>query len=217
MTGSGSMAAAEQEELSQQTDEELVMISREGDGRATDLLMERYKEMVRSRAHSMFLLGGDEQDLIQEGMIGLFQAVRDYDSGRDASFRTFARLCVERKLYSAVRDSSRKKHAPLNSAVSIEQAAYYSGPVTAAANDSASEEADPARILLHRENYRRLQSEIHRVLSPLESQVLDLYMTGLGCPEIARVLGRQPKATDNALQRARAKVRALLEETGGQM
>jgi RNA polymerase sporulation-specific sigma factor len=216
MTDPDGMIKSEQELLALQPDEELVMISREGDGRATDLLMERYKEMVRSRAHSMFLIGGDEQDLIQEGMIGLFQAVRDYDSGRDASFRTFAGLCVERKLYSAVRDSSRKKHAPLNSAVPFEQAGYYTGAEQTSAGHPASEEADPAQILLHRESYRRLQSEIRRRLSPLESQVLDLHMTGLAYTEIARVLGRQPKATDNALQRARAKVRALLEETEDQ-
>ncbi len=185
------------------TDEELAAESREDDGRATDELMERYKETVRSRARSMYLLGGDEQDLIQEGMIGLFQAVRDYDSGRDASFRTFARLCVERKLYAAVRASSRKRHMPLNNAVPMADTQETSG---------VSAVEDPAEILLHRENYQELLERIRTRLSPLERQVLDLHLTGLTYIQIAHVLGRQPKATDNALQRVRAKVRQLLEE-----
>lgn len=185
------------------TDEELAAESRDGDGRATDQLMERYKETVRRRARSMYMLGGDEQDLIQEGMIGLFQAVRDYDSGRDASFRTFAALCVERKLYAAVRASSRSKHSPLNNAVPMEATEEVSG---------GSTEGDPAEILLHRENYRELMERIHTRLSPLERQVLDLHITGLTYVQIARVLGRQPKVTDNALQRVRTKVRQLLEE-----
>ena len=199
-------------ELNHYADEDLVMLNRDGDRRAADLLMERYKEMVRVRAHSMFLLGGDEQDLIQEGMIGLFQAVRDYDSGRDASFRTFAGLCVERKLYAAVRASSRSKHMPLNNALSMEEAGISAQAEAAVSGTAASVETDPAEILLHRENYFRLKEKIRKRLSPLENQVLDLHLTGLGYVEIAHVLGRQPKATDNALQRARNKVRVLLEE-----
>ena len=104
------------------TDEELIVMLRDGDTAVTDFIMEKYKNLVRSKAKSMFIIGGDEDDLIQEGMIGLFKAIRDYDSGRDASFFTFAELCISRQMYNAVQASGRKKHGPLNSYVSL-----YSG------------------------------------------------------------------------------------------
>ena len=103
------------------SDEELIAVIRDGDKEAMDILMDKYKDMVLGKARSMFILGGDADDLIQEGMLGLFKAVRDYDCGRDASFRTFAQLCVNRQLYTAIKASNRKKHLPLNSAISLSQ------------------------------------------------------------------------------------------------
>ena len=196
------------EELS---DEELICLSRDGEQEATETLLDRYKGMVLGKARSMYILGGDSDDLIQEGMLGLFKAVRDYDSGRDASFRTFAQLCVTRQLYTAVTASSRKKHLPLNTAISL------SRPVREENGEEREEdlldclEADassnPEEYLISREEIERLEEKIEKELSPLERQVLELHLTGLGYVEIAHVLNRDEKSTDNALQRIRTKLK----------
>ena len=172
--------------------------------------------MVLGKAKSMYILGGDSEDLIQEGMLGLFKAVRDFDSGRDASFRTFAQLCVTRQLYTAVKASARKKHLPLNSAVSL------SSPLREENGDERDEElldfleadpsSNPEEYLIGQEETERLEEMIEKELSPLEKQVLDLYLTGMGYVEIAHVLNRDEKSTDNALQRIRAKTRACLRK-----
>lgn len=205
------------EQYSALTDEELIARSREGDQAAVDALMTKYKGMVLGKAKSMFILGGDSDDLIQEGMLGLFKAVRDYDSGRDASFRTFAQLCVTRQLYTAVTASGRKKHLPLNSAISLSQTAQ---------NDSdddeqtdglinilpADESFNPEEYLIGRESLERLEEWIEQELSTFERQVLELRLTGLGYVEIAHVLNRDEKSTDNALQRIRNKLRKWKEQ-----
>lgn len=208
------------------TDDELIELSREQDDRATEALMSRYKGLVRSRARSMFILGGDSEDLIQEGMLGLFKALRDYDCGRDASFATFASLCVSRQLYTAVQASGRKKHMPLNTAVSL-SAPAMSGTDPGDGDGPALEEAvsgelgtlsaggygeNPEKVLIDRENLARLQERIETELSPLEKQVLDLHLTGMNYIEIAHILNRDEKSTDNAMQRIRAKVRSWKKE-----
>ena len=195
------------------TDEELIFLSREGDSQAVDCLLERYKELVRGKARSMYILGGESEDLIQEGMIGLFTAIRDFDPGRDASFRTFAQLCVTRKLYSAVQSSGRQKNIPLNTAVSI----YSKVRGGEGSNDPNAPEladqisdlgsTDPEKLIIDREDLKNLLNRIDSELSSFEKQVLDLYLTGLGYVEIAHVLGREEKSTDNALQRIRSKLR----------
>ena len=187
-----------------------------GDQEAMERLLEKYKGMVLGKAKSMYILGGDSEDLIQEGMLGLFKAVRDFDSGRDASFRTFAQLCVTRQLYTAVKASARKKHLPLNSAVSL------SSPLREENGDERDEElldfleadpsSNPEEYLIGQEETERLEEMIEKELSPLEKQVLDLYLTGMGYVEIAHVLNRDEKSTDNALQRIRAKTRACLRK-----
>ena len=203
------------------SDDDLIELSREEDDRATEALMSRYKGMVRSRARSMFILGGDSEDLIQEGMLGLFKALRDYDCGRDASFATFAALCVSRQLYTAVQASGRKKHMPLNTAVSLNAPssgfAEQDGKESQELEESISRELgtlfaggygeNPEKVLIDRENLARLQEWIENELSPLEKQVLDLHLTGLNYVEIAHILNRDEKSTDNALQRIRTKVR----------
>ena len=193
------------------TDEEMIILFRDGDREAMEKLLEKYKGMVLSKARSMYILGGDSEDLLQEGMLGLFKAVRDYDSGRDASFRSFAQLCVSRQLYTAVKASARKKHLPLNSAISL------SRPVREENGEEREEElldcleADPStnpeEYLIGQEQTERLEAMIENELSPLEKQVLELYLTGMGYVEIAHVLNRDEKSTDNALQRIRAKLR----------
>lgn len=204
------------EKYSGLTDEEMISLFRDGDQEAMERLLEKYKGMVLGKAKSMYILGGDSEDLIQEGMLGLFKAVRDFDSGRDASFRTFAQLCVTRQLYTAVKASARKKHLPLNSAVSL------SSPLREENGDERDEElldfleadpsSNPEEYLIGQEETERLEEMIEKELSPLEKQVLDLYLTGMSYVEIAHVLNRDEKSTDNALQRIRAKTRACLRK-----
>ena len=194
-------------------DEELILRIRDGEEKITDYIMEKYKNLVRSKAGSMYILGADREDLIQEGMIGLFKAIRDYDIGRDASFATFADLCVARQMYTAVQAAGRKKHAPLNSYVSL-----YAGN----GSDKTEEEKklldslvsrveqNPEELLIDRENVERIEKAIESELSSFERQVLDLYLTGMKYTEIARVLGKDDKSTDNALQRCRSKIRKAL-------
>ena len=191
------------------TDEELIALFRDGDQDAMEKLLNKYKEMVLRKAKSMYILGGDSDDLIQEGMLGLFKAVRDYDSGRDASFRTFAQLCVTRQLYTAVKASSRKKHLPLNTAISLSRPVREDGEEDEEFLDclEADASSNPEVYLIGQEEMERLEEKIEKELSPFEKQVLELHLTGMGYVEIAHVLNRDEKSTDNALQRIRTKLR----------
>ena len=163
----------------------------------------------------MYLLGGDSNDLIQEGMIGLFKAIRDYDSGRDASFSTFADLCVSRQMYTAVQASSRKKHMPLNTYISLYGG---NGGQDSEGNEEtslmnaipAALELSPEELFIDRENVEVLEQAIEKELSTFEKQVLDLYITGMSYNQIARVLGKDGKSTDNALQRIKSKLRKAI-------
>ena len=194
-------------------DEELILRIRDGEEKITDYIMEKYKNLVRSKAGSMYILGADREDLIQEGMIGLFKAIRDYDIGRDASFATFADLCVARQMYTAVQAAGRKKHAPLNSYVSL-----YAGNGSDKTEEEkelldslvSRDEQNPEELLIDRENVERIEKAIESELSSFERQVLDLDLTGMKYTEIARVLGKDDKSTDNALQRCRSKIRKAL-------
>ena len=193
---------------SSMTDEQLISELRSGNAEIMDYLMDKYKPVVRKKARAMYLFGGETEDLIQEGMIGLIKAVRDYDPGRDASFYTFADLCVSRQMYTAVQASSRKKHMPLNRSVSLNAEGMDKdgeGEIRLAVPDAR--ERSPEDMVIDRENLEQLESVIEKELSPLEKQVLDLYLTGMGYAQIARVLGRDGKSTDNALQRIRGKLR----------
>ncbi|CDD45867.1 putative uncharacterized protein [Firmicutes bacterium CAG:534] len=198
------------------SDEELILRLRDGEEAITDYIMDKYKNMVRSKAKSMYILGADREDLIQEGMIGLFKAVRDYDTGRDASFFTFADLCVSRQMYTAIQAAGRQKHMPLNTYVSL----YADG---ADGEDGLREaergllesaasrlEQNPEELLIDRENVKRLEEVMEKELSSFEKQVLDLYLTGMKYSQIARVLGKDDKSTDNALQRIKAKLKRAI-------
>ena len=191
------------------TDEELIVLFRDGDQEAMEKLLNKYKEMVLRKAKSMYILGGDSDDLIQEGMLGLFKAVRDYDCGRDASFRTFAQLCVTRQLYTAVKASSRKKHLPLNTAISLSRPVREDGEEDEEFLDclEADASSNPEVYLIGQEEIERLEEKIEKELSPLEKQVLELHLTGMGYVEIAHVLNRDEKSADNALQRIRTKLK----------
>ena len=195
------------------TDEQLIADLRSGETDIMDYLMVKYKYMVRRKAREMFLIGGENDDLIQEGMIGLFKALRDYDSGRDASFLTFADLCVSRQMYTAVQASRRQKHMPLNTYISLHGSVVRNrdGEEEELVNmisDAAGQ--SPEDMVIDRENVIQLEQTIERELSNFEKQVLDLYLTGMGYQQIAKVLGRDDKSTDNALQRIKTKLRKVI-------
>ncbi len=200
------------EDYTRYSDEELLIRLRDGEQGITDHIMNKYKNLVRSKAKSMYILGADSEDLIQEGMIGLFKAVRDYDSGRDASFFTFADLCVSRQMYTAVQASRRQKHIPLNNYISLYGSASEErdGEEEALVNVLASG-SNPEQLIIDKENVDRLEMLIERELSSFEKQVLDLYLTGMGYQQIAKVLGRDDKSTDNALQRIKTKLRRAMK------
>ena len=184
----------------QYSDEELIFRLRQGETDISDYLMEKYKEFVRKKARTMFLIGGETDDLIQEGMIGLFKAIQNYQPDRDTTFRTFANLCIDRQLCSAVQYSNRQKHLPLNSYVSLSdenESEHLEG--------SWSE--DPETIMIDQESVRNLELEIAKALSPMENKVLNYYLRGYGYVKIAEIMGKSPKSIDNALQRIRGKVR----------
>lgn len=196
------------------TDEELILRLRDGEENITDYIMDKYKNLVKNKAKSMYILGADSDDLIQEGMIGLFKAIRDYDSGRDASFFTFADLCISRQMYTAVQASRRQKHAPLNSYISL-----YSH--VASGNEQGEEaelvsilaaeaELSPEEMVIDRENVENVERARERELSTFEKQVLDLHLTGMGYIQIAKVLGKDEKSADNALQRIKGKLRKAI-------
>lgn len=185
------------------TDEELILSLRDGDGRVIDYIIEKYKELVRRKAGSMFILGADKEDLIQEGMIGLYKAVRDFDPGRDASFATFADLCVSRQIYKAVEAGNRKKHAPLNTYVSTDTPDLLEMIITESGQS-------PEEMVIDKEQTTALEEKIYDSLSDFERKVLNLRLTGLEYTAIAKILGRDEKSTDNALSRIKTKVRKII-------
>jgi len=194
------------------SDEELIARYMDGDSAVVDYLMDKYKYLVRMQAGNMFLLGADHEDLLQEGMIGLFKAVRDYDPGRDASFLTFAKLCISRQIFTAVEASNRHKHAPLNSytSLSAEDSEQYKEARERLIKMTAIE--SPEEMMIDRENMEQLEEMLREELSPLEKQVLDLYFIGMSTREIAAILERTEKATDNALQRLKGKLKKVFQK-----
>jgi RNA polymerase sporulation-specific sigma factor len=197
------------------TDEELIDRLRDGESGITDYIMEKYKNLVRKKAKSMYILGADNDDLIQEGMIGLFKAIRDYDSGRDASFYTFADLCISRQIYKAVQASNREKHTPLNTYISLytnmADSANDGNPVELVNVLESDIENNPEQLMIDQENVAHIEAIIDKELSSFEKQVLDLYLTGMSYSQIAKVLSRDEKSTDNALQRLKAKLRRVVK------
>ena len=189
-----------------QSDEELIRLLHAGDTRVIDFLMEKYKNLVRRHAKVMYIAGADSDDLIQEGMIGLFKAIRDYDESHEASFQTFARLCISRQIVTAIENAKRKKHAPLNSYVSI-YSTDEDGEETMMESLTSLTESSPEEKIMDRESVNMLMEKILALLSPLECQVFRLYLVGMDYAEIANVLQRDEKSTDNALQRIKRKIK----------
>lgn len=197
------------------TDEELVIGIRNGDISAEEKLYTRYKPIVRGRARTYFLVGADREDIIQEGMIGLYKAVCDYEFDKQTSFHVFAELCITRQIITAIKRATRKKHAPLNNYVSINR------PLSD--EDSENERTlvdvlessrlnDPEEALIGRENYEAIAHDIRHTLTKLEKQVLSLYLEGLSYQQIADILGKSAKCVDNAIQRVKKKLEERLTD-----
>lgn len=192
------------------TDEQLIVMLRGGDDKIMDFLMEKYKYLVRRKSHALFLLGGDTDDLIQEGMIRLFKAVRDYDESQ-SSFYHFAELCISRQIYTAIEAATRKKHGPLNSYVSLSHGPE--DPEELPINENLTvRNRDPEQIFIDRENVDLFLKKINEHLSRMERQVLDLYLEGMNYRQIAREMDKPEKSIDNALQRIRGKVEKLIHK-----
>ncbi len=196
------------------TDEQLIVKLREGDAEAERLLYERYKQTVRSRAHTYFLIGADHEDLVQEGMIGLYRAVCDYDPGKASSFRSFAELCITRRILSAIKRATRKKHSPLNTYISLNQPIFTENEDGSLFDTMQNlRVVDPEEELIGREDYERILRYLGENLSKLEQTVLNLYLNGYSYQQIAVKLNRPPKSIDNALQRIKHKLEALRTQT----
>ncbi len=188
------------------SDEALIARIRQGDRTAEGLLYDRYKQLVRSRAHSYFLIGADHEDLVQEGMIGLYKAVCEYDESKAASFKSFAELCITRQILSAIKQATRKKHGPLNNYVSLNRSETSDGDLTLLDTVRSLSVADPEDVVIGRENFDQLMQHLNNVLSPMEQRVLNLYLCGYSYPQIAAKLEKPAKSVDNAMQRVKRKL-----------
>lgn len=193
-------------------DEELVTIIHEGNTEALDFLITKYRSFVRLKGRSYFLIGGDREDIIQEGMIGLYKAIRDFKPDRLSSFKGFAELCITRQIITAIKTATRQKHIPLNSSVSLDRPLFTEDAEKTLLDTLAGPLLDdPADFMIHQENFKYLEEEMKRVLSPLEKEVLGLYLEGQSYVEISSELGRQVKSVDNALQRIKRKLELYLQ------
>lgn len=195
------------------TDEQLLCDYKNGNQEIMDYLMVKYKFMVRKKARAMYLLGGENEDLIQEGMIGLIKAVRDFDETQKTSFSSFAELCVSRQMYSAIEASNRKKHLPLNSYISLYEDSEQEGEgrnLPLIDTIESSKENDPEVLYFGKEYTEAFAEQLKELLSPLENHVLYLHLMGTDYRTIAELLGKSPKSVDNALQRIKTKAQKIL-------
>ncbi|MEA5003803.1 MAG: RNA polymerase sporulation sigma factor SigH [Christensenella sp.] len=201
------------EEYSLLSDEEAVLRA-DDDPAALEYILHKYKNFVRSKARSYFLIGADKEDIVQEGMIGLYKAVRDYDVEKKASFRAFAELCITRQIITAIKTATRQKHKPLNSYVSLNKPVYdEESERTLVDLIAATKITNPEDIVIDKEDYANIEEEITKMLSELEQQVLGYYLQGLSYQQIAKIMDRHEKSIDNALQRAKGKIDRFLEQT----
>ena len=189
-----------------QTDEDVAVQAQNGDGQALAYLLNKYKNFVRSKARSYFLIGADHEDIVQEGMIGLYKAIRDFQPSRLSTFRYFAELCVKRQIITAIKAATRQKHVPLNSYVSLNKPLYDEESDRTLLDVIEGRVTNPEELYISQEDLARIQTQISEVLSDLERQVLEAFMDGKSYQEIAELLGRHVKSLDNALQRVKRKL-----------
>ncbi len=190
------------------TDEELVELSVTGDKSATEYIFDKYKNFVKAVVRMYFLVGADRDDVVQEGMIGLFKAIRDFDETKQTSFKSFAEICVKRQVLTAIKNATRQKHIPLNSYISLSKSSYDDENSEGTLLDTLTdkESADPEELFIGKENIEILGEKIDENLSKLEKEVLSMYLKGSSYQEIAKIMNRPPKSIDNALQRVKKKL-----------
>ncbi len=199
------------------TDEELIEKINGGETACMDVLIERYKRRVRNQARPLYLMGGDSDDLIQEGMLGLFKAIRDYRPDKQTSFLAFAELCVTRQIITAIKAATRQKHKPLNSYISLNKPVYdEESDRTLIDIITGSKVSNPEDIIIDQEDLMQIEEKIGEMLSDFEWKVLCLYLKGKSYQEIAQILGRRVKSIDNALQRVKNKLEKHLEDSRAQ-
>ena len=193
------------------TDEEIVELAQNGEQFATEFLVDKYKNFVRAKSRSYFLIGADKEDIIQEGMIGLFKAIRDYKTDKLTSFRAFAELCITRQIITAIKTATRQKHIPLNSYVSLNKPIYdEESDRTLMDVISTTKITNPEEIIISREEFIFIEKKMGEILSALEWKVLMAYLEGKSYQEIAVELKRHVKSIDNALQRVKRKLEKYL-------
>ena len=195
------------------SDEEVVTLAQGADGTALEYLLNKYKNFVRSKARSYFLIGADHEVIVQEGMIGLYKAIRDFKPDKLSSFRAFAELCITRQIITAIKTATRQKHIPLNSYVSLNKPLYDEESDRTLLDVIIEGRAtNPEELLISQEDLMSIRDKIDEVLSGLEQEVLAAYLDGESYQEIAENLGRHVKSIDNALQRVKRKLEKFLEE-----
>lgn len=200
------------EVFSSQPDEEIVLQAQTGDRESLLFILNKYKRVVRLKARSYFLIGADHEDLVQEGMIGLYKAIRDYRTDRQASFYVFSELCIKRQIISAIKAATRQKHIPLNSYVSLNKPLYDDESDRTLLDVIQAHVSDPEELFINQEELRSIENHIKEALSPLERDVLRLFLQGKSYLEISGILQKQVKAIDNALQRIKKKMNKYLNE-----
>ena len=193
-------------------DELLIQMIKDGNNQVMDYVLDKYKNMVKRKARTMFLVGADTDDLIQEGMIGLYKAIRDYNVKKETSFYTFASLCIDRQIYSAINASNRKKHSPLNTYISTSGYGENMTENDFPADYNVSSYKNPEELIIDKENVIYIEDAIKNCLSTFEYSVLCMYIDGDDYHEIAKKIDKKPKAVDNALQRIKKKVNCILKE-----
>ena len=195
-------------------DEEVIQLIQQGNVEALEYIINKYKIIVLAKAKSYFLIGADREDIIQEGMIGLYKAIRDYKDDKNASFRVFAELCVTRQIITAIKTATRQKHMPLNSYVSLDKPVYEDDSEKTLVETMVSPAAtEPEEIILQQEQQDYIELKMSEVLSELEQRVLALYLEGQSYGEISEQLDRHVKSIDNALQRVKRKLGQHIEVT----
>ena len=201
-------------EISEFDDHVLVQRVQDGDERALEVLLSRYRNFARSKARSYFLAGSDKEDVVQEGMIGLYKAIRDFDVNQETPFRAFAELCISRQILTAIKTANRNKHQPLNSSISLDAPAYANEQANKSVADNLVAPAitDPAELLISAEEIDGIRNSMRDNLTELEGDVLRLYMDGKSYEEIAGALGNHVKSIDNALQRIKRKLQRHLDQ-----
>lgn len=209
------MLQSEQNELQndKMLDEALLMKIKSGDNEALESLINKYKNFVRSKAKTYFLIGADKEDIVQEGMIGLFKAIRDFKDDKLVSFKSFAEICVTRQIITAIKAATRQKHMPLNSYVSLNKPVYEEdGERTLMETINHDSVSDPEQLFISKEEINQIEGKINEALSPFELEVLYSYLQGKSYQEIATILNKEVKSVDNALQRVKKKTEKFLTD-----